>query len=653
MKRKLFILLAMVLTACGGGTSDNNRLQNVGDNLAPALARTSVAFDPKSTSLKFPLPLPTDLARSAATGLNAIPGTGEPFDAMNSMAGFSTSGPIFIPLTGQVRPTSVDNQSIIVLDATDGLQPCTFEVGEGDAGNGSLVIANPVKPLKSERRILVIVTDKVFDVNGLALGSSFTIRQLKDRSPLVGSTLLSAEDAAALEPVRQTYQPLWQQAETFLGRSRDDIPFVFGFTTQRLSATLPAIRSRIQGETPTPAFTREFVDEASVLDFMSTNPIGRQVLTEQSDFAQVVGAVRYGTIPATQYLANANTANERPFDESLTSQGILNVEFLLCTPNPQTFPGERPVVVYQHGFTRTKDDLLAISRDVCGQGFALIGIDAVRHGNQTEPGLDPNAPPGGSGTGFVNLANLRLFRDYIRQTSANQMTLVRAITRGAFPSQLASNPPLFVGTSLGGIIGGVTLAVEPNLPRGLLNAAGGRLTRLALDSQTFRTIVVDGLAAQGLAENSPEFRQFFWIAQTVLDDADPVNYRPSGEVLLQEMIGDTVVPNSCTTDLALALNLPQVNAKQAILVTAPGFGDFTLSQVAAPISGSGLFQESGGDHGFLIDPAQGGPDGSITVHAQDQMRAFLFGDTILPRGQAGRSFGITQSQDYTGLIRLW
>ncbi len=658
MKLKIAVLLlfSLLVTACGGGDKENNFFQDISNAVAPTAARGNVQFDPQNSNLSFPLPLPTDLARNDQTGFNEIPGTGEPFDSMNSIKGWSTAGPIFIPFTLNVRKSTVDNQSIIVLDTVDGVQPCTFEIGQGDDGEESLVIATPVKPLKPNHQILVIVTDKIFDNNGLSISDSITIRFLKSRQPLVEGNLLTAEQAAALEPVRQEYQPLWERAEAFLGQSRDDIPFVFSFTTQDIGTALNSIHNRIQSESPTPTFMQTYSGETEVNDFMGQNPIGQRVLEVQPDFAQVVSEIRYGTIPCTQYLANAGTSDERPFTQDLTPQGSANIEFLMCLPNATDFPGPRPAVVFQHGFTRNKDDMLAIARELCSRGFAVIGIDAVRHGAQTQAGLNPDAYPGDSGTGFLNLNNLRLFRDYLRQTISNQMTLVRAITGGQFLQFTSGNPP-YVGSSLGGILGGVTLGVEPSVPRGVLNVAGGRWTRIALESPNLSPALFDALSQQGLAEGTPGFRQFFWIAQTVLDDADPFNYAPSvaasgKDVLVQEMLGDPVVPNSATTDLVLALGVPQVDAKATITIAAPGFGEFKPGQVSAPFNGSGLFQESGGDHGYLLDTSQGGSDGSLTFHGQDQVSGFLADDQIIPRGLGGSAPDLQFPTDYTRLLRF-
>lgn len=647
------LVLSLFVTACGGGDDENNFFQNISNAVAPTVARGNVQFDPRNSTLSFPLPLPTDLARNDATGLNEIPGSGEPFESMNSISGWSTSGPIFVPFTRSVRRSSVNNQSIVVVDLVDGVQPCTFEFGQGDAGEESLVILTPVKPLKPNRQILVIVTDRVVDNDGLGISDSIAIRFLKSTQPLVEGQLLSAEEAAALEPVRQEYQPLWARAESFLGRDRDDIPFVFSFTTQDVGGTLASLRSRVQAESPSPTEDQAFVGETEVTDFMNGNPIGQQVIAQQPDFPQVVGAIRYGTIPCTQYLANAGTINERPFTPDLLAQGTLNIQYLMCQPNEAMFPGPRPAVVFQHGFTRNKDDMLALAHEVCGRGFVLIGIDAVRHGAQTEAGLNPDAYPGDSGTGFLNLENLRLFRDYLRQTIVNQLTLVRAITSGQFPQLTAAQPP-YVGNSLGSILGGITLGVEPSLGKGVLNVGGGRWTLIAQNSDNLSPAVVEALANQGLPQGSPGFRQFFWIAQTVLDDADPINYADAAieghAILLQEMIDDLVVPNSATRDLALAMTLPHVSAKETFLVSAPGFGDFVLPQVTAPVSGSGFYQEQGGQHGFLLDTSQGGTDGNLTFHAQDQVAGFLFDDTIIPRGRS-RGVGIRMPTDYTRLLK--
>lgn len=662
---------SLFTSGCGGGTTNKDLPDGFTGPppVPPPTAATSVTFDPSSTTLQLRLPLPNDLLRNPQTGLNNLPGTTDTIAAMNSIAGFSTAGLIFIPFTANIDPATIDNNSIQVFDTVTGQQqPMTFSIAVGDVGAQSLVLALPVRPLNPNRTHVVVVNSTVRDTLGRPIASNYPETALKSPTPLVDANgtsvfpFLNDAQAGALEPARAAYQPIWQAAEAVTGQSRDNIPFAFAFTTQRLFQTLTQIRANVQAENPTPTMTPggQFVGPVAIEAFLnSLGTTGTSILAAFPQFTTVVAEIRFGTFPATQYQPNVDTPDAGFFQgppDNPTALGTRPLQFMVCIPaSPPAQAGPKPTIIFQHGLTRTKEDMLAVAFAACSQGFAVIGIDMVDHGSQTFPGLNPLPPPTGqSGTGFLNPSNLRQTRDNMRQTSADQLGLVRLITSGATDfnangiPDLAPNPPAkppIVGQSMGGMMSVLTTAVEPNLDTAVFNVSGGRWSTLLTGSQTFGGQIIAGLQAQGITQGTIAFNQFLWIGQTVLDDADPFNYAPhilpgtlKGNVptmaLIQEMLGDPVVPNSATTDLALAMGVNQVNAKEVISVTPPGRPAITLNQVTAsqPIAlpapvgntlafnGSGIFQEEGGGHGYLIDPNAGSV--ALTTHGQAQAGTF-------------------------------
>jgi len=156
--------------------------------------------------------------------------------------------------------------------------------------------------------------------------------------------------------------------------------------------------------------------------------------------------------------------------------------------------------------------------------------------------------------------------------------------------------------------------------------AGGRVPSLLENSAAFGPAIKNGLAQFGLVEGTSLYDIYFMFAQAIFDDADPFNYvghAASGDlaggvptaILIQEMIGDGVVPNSATKDLAIALGAPQVDAIAEIA---------GLEQVASPRFGSGIFQfespaDAGTAHSALLSPAGGNP----TVALQTQVVNFI------------------------------
>jgi hypothetical protein len=96
---------------------------------------------------------------------------------------------------------------------------------------------------------------------------------------------------------------------------------------------------------------------------------------------------------------------------------------------------------------------------------------------------------------------------------------------------------------------------------------GGNLPYLLQDSDSFGPRIDAGLAAKGLQPNTTLYDQFFRDAQTAVDSGDPINFIAAAvearPVLLTEVEGDAVVPNSATQRL--------IAAAPFVKTAAPGF----------------------------------------------------------------------------------
>lgn len=368
--------------------------------------------------------------------------------------------------------------------------------------------------------------------------------------------------------------------------------------------------------------------------------------------------------PATGFFQGENLP--LPGSPPFTRFGNLTVTFFLCLPSPfpfanpptNTIPSVHRGVIYQHGIDNDKRDMFLVANELCGQGFGVVAIDLYLHGD-----LRTAAVP--NGTGFVNPANLRATRDNIRQSISNLFYVSEAIIGGrsnvdGWPGPNAGAPPAvppvpdlttpqapapvngpgpaFVGHSLGGIVGAPFTAVTPFSSRAVLNAMGGRLTELLLNSTTRGPVLRAGLQQlAGLTSGTDAFAQFFWIAQTVLDDVDPINYsavtfltqaqggfkpnlggalgQQSAVVLLQELTGDRTIPNSSTQDLARAYGrFPLFRHVQPVVTVVQG-----LASVLGPYQGPGYFQFPAGlGHEAIL-----GLDGGNTAAVRTQIVNFL------------------------------
>ncbi len=453
-------------------------------------------------------------------------------------------------------------------------------------------------------------------------------------------------------------QPVWQAAEQLTGTPRANIPLAFGFTTQTLFQALPAARAtavndnnglvNFFGNPPAPqniplAGTGGL---QTVDQFFTANGLG--ALNGQNNqidriFAGIVNGRNYITDPLNG-----------PWPEPLGNGTVRPIPFLLCVP---AGAGPFPTVIFQHGLTRNKGDVLATANAYNANGFAIIAIDLELHGDlQTIPNAN-------SGDEFINLVNLRMTRDNIRQSCVNLYYLTQAIMSnqsvldGGTPLLASNPPPFYVGTSFGAIVGGTFTATETNVVRAVLNVGGGRLIQLILDSQSISPGVLAGLAQAGVQPGTADFLNFILIAQTVVDDADPFSYAAAGlsgsltnnigtNILIQEVLGDTVVPNSATEDLArsyatAAVNPPftQVGAIAAIA---------GLPQAAAPFNGSGLWQIANAAHGAYLDPAQG-PTQAIVGQILNFLGTGQIANTGFPRIE-NVEYMIPDPSDYDGVV---
>ena len=352
---------------------------------------------------------------------------------------------------------------------------------------------------------------------------------------------------------------------------------------------------------------------------------------------------------------NLTVANSLP-----AMTGTEEVPLLVMVPNAVVKPGSGwPTVIFQHGVTRDRSDALAVADALCGAGFAVMSIDLPLHGivdaanplfkgflegGQRERtfGLDladnaTGAPgPDGvadlSGQHFINLANLLVTRDNLRQGSSDLLhlrQLVFGIDVDGGGSDLDDSNVSFLGFSLGAIVGTPYLALQ-DASAATLAMPGVGLPKLLVESASFGPPLLAGLAANGVVQGTPEFESFLFAAQTATDAGDPVNYAStvSGRgtpIHVIEVIGDgaanlpdQTIPNS-VPEAPLSGTDPQIAIMGLQLVGASITAPSGVLQVAV--------QFIEGEHGSLIDPT---PSAAATTEMQSEVVSFfLSGGTSL------------------------
>ncbi|WP_434567765.1 lipase [Vibrio chagasii] len=251
-------------------------------------------------------------------------------------------------------------------------------------------------------------------------------------------------------------------------------------------------------------------------------------------------------------------------------KSLETVEFLLFTKNGAT---PKNVIIYQHGITSAKENAYAFAYNLVDDNTAVLAIDLPIHGTRS---LDDTRSANADVLAYLNLANLPVARDNVRQSALDVMGLRASLTASLQAGLLASSPlngfniatgsqVKFLGHSLGGIVG-TTAVASSNRTLGSATAdalysfsaaaienSGGQISNLLLGSPFFGPQVKHNVAlgasteyasfasanCTGLTDQvcyntfesnataaqkatmTAAFQQFAYAAQTVLDTVDP------------------------------------------------------------------------------------------------------------------------------------
>ncbi|WP_332399831.1 VolA/Pla-1 family phospholipase [Vibrio metschnikovii] len=353
-------------------------------------------------------------------------------------------------------------------------------------------------------------------------------------------------------------------------------------------------------------------------------------------------------------------------------KSLQTVPFLLFTPKT----GEvKNVVIYQHGITSAKENAYAFAFRLAQKGLAVIAIDMPLHGERS---LDEQRSANTNVLAYLNLANLPVARDNVRQSILDVLALRAALT---LSQSTFTDSPLkdvnvatgsqikLLGHSLGGIVGLSALAAsEQDLGNPQANAlyhfsaaaihnSGGRIAPLLFGSDAFAPQIKHNLALtsaqyKGFADTycigqtdaacydlfeelaaEPQkaqlnalFAQFSFAAQSVLDSIDPMANLASGittPLLLTQVHNDDTVPN--VTKEAGILPFAGTEPVASLL------GLTTINRTTPTVNGqSSVFIEYNGTakHSTFIGPQNGMLDWDHHGEMQKQTVDFFLNNQL-------------------------
>lgn len=719
-------LTSAALAACSSGSNSPTTVvtgpaRNTDGSVVSGVQ--TARFDPATGVL----PFPTNILLSGSTDVTLNPPVvnpnnfGDPAVALSALDGFSTNAPWSAQFSAAVNPASViAGQTVRMFEVTrqatgPGITGFVRELAPGtefvtalsssDTSGRTLAIV-PTRVLEELKTYMVVITKGIKDLAGNDATpdstyfltkrptSLITFTQATPTSPIVctGSSdpLLPAASACALEPLRQLTNSQEAVAAS-RGINVNDIVLSFSATTQAVTPVSRTIRALMTPQASTIARTPLNIGQLGLgLPAIADVYIG---ITPTNYYLTAPGVAPEGSAAGTAvsppsvvltgfwrarpngYVAPFNTFGLDPTSTNVTfanpvpvRNSVQQMPLLMTVPNSasgQTRPAAGwPIVVFQHGITRNRTDMLAISATYAAAGWAVVAVDIPLHGvdstspfyieatpfgplasertfdvdlvNNTTGAAGPDGRVDASGTHNINLGSLLTSRDNNRQAQIDLVQVFRNVTRMDIdgngtpdfdPARIA-----FTGQSLGAITGIPAVAIEPTVSVGVYNVPGGGIARFLNASPTFGPRIRAGLAQlAGLQPNTPSFDQFFLITQTVIDSADPLNYarllvsptRPGGQgrVLLQEVVGTagSTAPDSLPDQV-----IPNTVAGAPLSGTEPLIATMGLtaitSSVQSPTGIRGVVRFTKGDHGSLLSPAV---SAAATVEMQTEMASMV------------------------------
>lgn len=737
-------IAAAALAACGGQSDGNNPQvfdsQVLFDPVPTITTESAIIpfpFDGLFSGFSAPtLNIPNDPSSSSYPVVAAI----------NQIDGFSTIGDIFFDIAGFIDYSTLPAHVLVINGSTGKLlvygtdytlqnenataiDPLTRQLSP-ISSQRSRVIIEPLKALSPATTYLVGVTTGIATTAGGGVIASPEFQIVASATPVSAQnnpelSQLNDTQKATLEALRsQLINPAVTKLAGATGLPAGNIVLAWTFTTQSEGLTLGYLAQNVAAQQTVVASIGEKTDQLG-----AGLPAGADVYAGftlmpyylQNTSKSVTGPVTsfwqadaskpninpnlpptdaaqphfLGQVPCAAFASGAsvNGVTQGPSTSTTicypvpVAQSTEKIPVIVTVPNSdsgRTEPANGwPVVIFQHGITGNRTQMLAIGPALAKAGFVTVAIDLPLHGltDKTSPfyhnqlfaqaapalttgertfdlDLENNStgasgPDGAidpSGTYFINLHSLLTARDNVREAEADLLTLAKSVAQldlnGDGTPDVDATQIRFASLSLGSIVGIPFLANAPRIGAATVAVPGGGIAKLLDASKEIGPQISAGLAAAGVIEGTDDYETFLRFAQTAVDDGDPLNYAAAavaGHPLhLIEVVDDLVVPNSTLANDGSGF-FDKVTVSSFLGGTDPlvaAMGLTNLGTVVAPttpqtptINPTGLHVvvkfAGGASHGSLLSPA--GADGvtitaasaAATVEMQTETATFL------------------------------
>jgi hypothetical protein len=568
-------------------------------------------MDPLRCLLPWPSSTFTKTDSSTATGLRVNVDSASliaPDDAtsINLADGFSTVTPLVFGFGTNVGtlPVSTDGTGPVRLlvaqhddPALGTAVPLRFDVEQGQAEDGSpesFVFSYPLRPLAANADYVACVLDGLPASGGAPLVASHSAKVALSLVP--PATKAEAELAAYHAPTRAVLAKA--------GIDPHHVLLVWDFTTRSQQdplRRLAAMQKSALAATTTVSITK--------VDTSGPAPIAAVI---EGDVAGLPSFI--DPTPGSSFMLDASGIP--------MAMGTRTAPFRIVVPVGN---GDYPFMMYGHGTGGTYEDN-TLDAEVAGAGVAKVGIqwDGWTMSQVTETFV-----------GMIKVFQGSRYATGMLMQAVADATAIQASMSGALgdalaapmllgmPSPVAGRHPdasnvIWGGGSLGGIMGLVTASTDPKVRYGVLNVPGAAWTHFIPQSSFYG--IISGLL-QSPYQGSLNALEAVAMSQGNWDEIDGATWSTqlagrNSAFLIQESIGDPVVPNPGSEMVAVVTGATQVGA--VLVPIAAGIPD--ASEVDGK-SGITQYHVTSTDpfkiHGFA---AQSTPAGAA---ARAQIAAFV------------------------------
>lgn len=534
--------------------------------------------------------------------------------------GFSTINPISTILPGGFDPTSLpknyeeslaEGASVLVVnaDATSSKfgerVPFKAQVVSSENKKDELLVLTPLKAMEHSSRYAVIVTTKVRKKDKSAHAPSATMKTLLGAFP--------PDDK--LKSWWEYYRGLHWLAAEKLKVPADQIVQMWDFHTRSKESTSADLISMTES---TYSWLKDNPPKPTIVETTDDKVFWRYTIS----FKLPIWIPKNGSYPA-------RGEDGKP---KLDRVDTVRAEFLV----PKTATKEKPVqlMMYGHGLGSSRSNALSRLRgmvEMRSDLFATAVMDWDIHGDR-----------GNGISEFLKIAgamNVLRFAAMLQQSTLDNLVFTRVlevlVEQDKFKG-IVKAPRFYIGQSLGGFIGANASVLNPKLEAFVLNVTGmgmGNIMRLGIIANGFglRALMLpifEEKPAQGLPPDL-SIELALQSSQIGLDPGDPGSLAPyilknqwtkfrtnTPSVLIQESIGDEIVPNFSSNTLARTMGAPLI---LPVAVKVPGLETAQAPTQGKPASGLAQFRMglSGTDAHNVLN------EGPVRLQVFDYFTSFL------------------------------